>query len=327
MHQHVHAATKSRAAAFSVLSNTVLVILKLVVGLAIGSVSVISEAIHSGVDLLAALIAWFAVRESSKPADKEHPFGHGKWENVSGTVEALLIFVAAAWIIWEAIGKFLHPQEMGNVGWGVAVMGVSALANFLISSYLLRVAKATDSIALEADAIHLRADVMTSGGVMLGLAIMWVGSILFPQIDLRWVDPVAAMGVAILIFKAAWDLTREAARDLVDSSLPAQEEDWIRERIVGLGSSLRGYHQLRTRKSGSDRFVEFHLALPAEMSVGESHSNGKRITQEILERYPGADVNIHIDPCDGSCKAKCLSGCLQSEEFRRELHERWRRQQ
>lgn len=326
MHQHVHAASKSRAAAFSVLSNTILVILKLAVGMAIGSVSVISEAIHSGVDLLAALIAWIAVREASKPADKEHPFGHGKWENVSGTVEALLIFVAAAWIIWEAIGKFLHPQAMGHAGLGVAVMGVSALANFLISGYLMRVAKRTDSIALEADAIHLRADVLTSAGVMLGLGVLWGGSLLFPQVDLRWVDPVAAMGVAILIFKAAWDLTREAARDLVDSSLPAAEEEWIRGRILDLGSSLRGYHQLRTRKSGSDRFVEFHLALPAEMTVGESHSTGKRITNQILERYPGADVNIHIDPCDGSCKAKCLSGCLQAEEVRRELHERWRRQ-
>jgi len=323
VHQHTHSSSKSKAAAFSVLSNTSLVVLKLIVGIGIGSVSVISEAIHSGVDLLAALIAWVAVREASKPADKEHPFGHGKWENVSGTVEALLIFVAAGWIIWEAVGKFLHPQEMGHAGWGVGVMALSAVVNFLISAYLMRVAKATDSIALEADAMHLRADVLTSAGVMVGLGVIWIGSWLFPSVDLKWVDPVSAIAVAMLIFKAAWDLTREAARDLVDSSLPAEEEEWIRERILALGGSLRGYHQLRTRKSGSDRFVEFHLALPAESTVGESHSTGKTITNEILGRFPGADVNIHIDPCDGSCKAKCLSGCLQSEAFRKELHERW----
>lgn len=327
MHQHVHALSKSKAAAISVLSNTLLVGLKLAVGLGIGSVSVISEAIHSGVDLLAALIAWVAVREASKPADKEHPFGHGKWENVSGTIEALLIFLAAGWIIWEAVEKFLHPSAMGNVGWGVAVMGVSATVNFFLSAYLLRVAKATDSIALEADAIHLRADVLTSAGVMLGLSVVWIGSMLFPQVDLRWVDPVAAMAVAGLIIKAAWDLTREAARDLVDASLPAEEEEWIRQRILALGPSLRGFHQLRTRKSGSDRFVEFHLALPVEMTVGESHNAGKSITNVIYDRFPGADVNIHIDPCDGSCKAKCLAGCLQTEEFRKEIHARWQRKE
>lgn len=325
MHQHVHASpnAKSKAAAFSILSNSILVGLKLVVGIAIGSVSVLSEAIHSGVDLLAALIAWVAVREADKPADKEHPFGHGKWENVSGTIEALLIFVAALWIAWEAIHKLIHPAPMERVGWGVIVMGVSSLANFAISTYLLKVAKRTDSIALEADAMHLRADVVTSLGVMAGLAVMWLGRQWMPQSDLRWVDPVAALGVAGLIFKAAWDLTRQAARDLVDASLPEDEEEWIREQVLSLGDSLRGYHQLRTRKSGSNRFIEVHLAINADISVGESHSTGKLLTNRINERYHNADVNIHIDPCDGSCKAKCLAGCLQTPARQRELHQAW----
>jgi cation diffusion facilitator family transporter len=325
MHQHVHAPAneKSKAAGFSVLSNSILVGIKLVVGISIGSVSVLSEAIHSGVDLLAALIAWVAVREADKPADKEHPFGHGKWENVSGTIEALLIFVAALWIAWEVIHKLLHPAPMERVGWGVIVMAVSSVANFLISSYLFRVAKKTDSIALEADAMHLRADVVTSLGVMAGLAVMWLGRIFFPQSDLRWVDPVAALGVAVLIFKAAWDLTRQAARDLVDASLPEDEEDWIRAQVLSLGDALRGYHQLRTRKSGSNRFIEVHLAINADLTVGESHGIGKLLTNHINDRYHNADVNIHIDPCDGSCKAKCLSGCLQAPERQRELHQAW----
>ncbi len=325
MTQLSEGASKSSAAVWSVVSNTTLVGIKLVVGIAIGSVSVISEAIHSSVDLLAALIAWFAVREAEKPADKEHPWGHGKWENVSGTVEALLIFLAAGWIAWEAIGKLLHPSLVDKPGWGVLVMGISSLANLIVSTHLMRVARRTDSIALEADAMHLRADIVTSAGVMLGLVIVWGGSILFPAADLRWVDPVAALGVAALIFKAAWDLTRQAARDLVDTSLPAEEEEWIRSQILAMGDLLRGFHQLRTRKSGSNRFVEFHLALPSEMSVGESHATGKRITNEINERFPGTDVNIHIDPCDGSCKDKCVAGCLLVTARRDELHEAWLR--
>jgi cation diffusion facilitator family transporter len=212
---------------------------------------------------------------------------------------------------------------MEKVGWGVIVMAVSSLANFLISAYLFRVAKKTDSIALEADAMHLRADVVTSLGVMAGLGIMWMGRIFFPQSDLRWVDPVAALGVAVLIFKAAWDLTRQAARDLVDASLPEEEEDWIRSQVISLGDSLRGYHQLRTRKSGSNRFIEVHLAINADLTVGESHAIGKLLTNRVNDRYHNADVNIHIDPCDGSCKAKCLAGCLQSPERQRELHQAW----
>ena len=206
---------KSSVALLSVASNTILVLLKLTVGIIIGSVSVISEAIHSSVDLLAALIALFAVRTSGKPADAEHPFGHGKVENISGTVEALLIFLAAGWIIFEAVKKLKDPEPLEEVGWGVAVMMVSSAANILVSKALFKVGKETDSVALQADAWHLRTDVYTSAGVMAGLAIIWIGRIVLPGTDLNWVDPVAAIGVALLIIKAAYQLTVESARDLL----------------------------------------------------------------------------------------------------------------
>ena len=153
---------KSSVALLSVASNTILVLLKLTVGIIIGSVSVISEAIHSSVDLLAAMIALFAVRTSGKPADAEHPFGHGKVENMSGTVEALLIFLAAGWIIFEAVKKLKNPEPLEEVGWGVAVMIVASAANILVSRALFKVGKETDSVALQADAWHLRTDVYTS---------------------------------------------------------------------------------------------------------------------------------------------------------------------
>ncbi len=318
--------SKSNAAIWSVVSNSALVGLKLTVGIAIGSVSVISEAIHSGVDLLAALIAWFAVRQAEKPADKEHPWGHGKWENVSGTVEALLIFAAAVGILWGAFRKIIHPAEIENVSWGVVIMAVSSLANFIVSSHLMRVARRSDSIALEADARHLHVDILTSAGVMVGLLVMGAGHVFAPSVDLRWVDPVAAIAVSMLIFKAALDLTRQAARDLVDTRLPAEEEQWIRNRLMSFGGTICGFHHLRTRKSGSNRFVEIDIVLPAGMTVGDSHASGKRFTAELDERFPGIDVNIHIDPCDGACKSRCLAGCMLNADRQRALHEAWEAQ-
>ena len=173
---------KKRVALLSVLSNSTLVVLKLAVGLAIGSVSVISEAIHSGVDLVAAAIAYYSVRTSGIPADREHPYGHGKIENISGTVEALLIFIAAVWIFYEAIQKIVRPAPLEMAFWGVAVMFLSAVINTIVSRKLFRVGKETDSVALIADGWHLRTDVYTSAGVMLGLAV--------PSGPLRSLPPV-----------------------------------------------------------------------------------------------------------------------------------------
>ncbi len=160
---------QSRAAAVSVASNSLLIFLKVTVGLVTGSVSVLAEAIHSSLDLLAAIIAFFGLRAADKPADREHPFGHGKWENVSGSIEAVLIFIAAVWIIYEAIKRILHGGEVELLGWGIAVMAVSVVANILVSRHLFKTAKIHDSLALEADAQHLRTDVITSLGVMAGV--------------------------------------------------------------------------------------------------------------------------------------------------------------
>jgi len=305
---------KSSVALLSVASNTILVLLKLTVGIIIGSVSVISEAIHSSVDLLAALIALFAVRTSGKPADAEHPFGHGKVENISGTVEALLIFLAASWIIFEAVKKLKDPEPLEEVGWGVAVMMVSSAANILVSKTLFKVGKETDSVALQADAWHLRTDVYTSAGVMAGLAIIWIGRIVLPETDLNWVDPVAAIGVALLIIKAAYQLTVESARDLLDVSLPKDEEACIRKRIAAFAPTIRGFHRLCTRKSGSHRFVEFHMIVDPSMTIDESHRIADMLTCSIKQQYPGTTVHIHIEPCDCNSTNEGKCDCLLSSE-------------
>ncbi len=312
---------KTAVATLSVASNSCLVGLKLVVGLLIGSVSVIFEAIHSNVDLIAALIALFAVRKSGKPPDAEHPYGHGKVENVSGAIEALLIFVAAGWIIYEAVGKLRHPEPVETVGWGVAVMLVSSVANILVSRQLFKVGEETDSIALKADAWHLRTDVYTSAGVMVALGVIWLGGILWPQVALHWVDPAAAIAVALLIVKAAYDLTRDSARDLLDAKLPEEEDEWIRAFIANHGGVARGMHDFRTRKSGAHRFVEFHVLVPSDMTVAQAHDDTATLSDGIKEKFPGSAVTIHIDPCRLDCPPDCVDACFLTEEERDALGE------
>lgn len=314
---------KVRAASLSVISNSALVAVKLGVGLSIGSVSVVSEAIHSAVDLLAAVIAWFAVRFSGRPADKEHPYGHGKMENLSGAVEAALIFVAALWIVWEAIDKLRHGGGgPTSPGWGAGVMALSAIVNLFVSRNLMRVGKKTDSLALVADAMHLRTDVWTSVGVLGGLAALWIGKLVAPQWNLSWVDPVAAIAVAFLIAHAAWELTRHATGGLLDEALPEEDIAYIRDAAVSRGD-IRSLHDLKTRKSGPERIIDAHVAVDHSLTVLEGHDKGKSYKGTLLEHWPVSWINIHVDPCDGSCKPPCRSGCLLAESDRAALHTAW----
>lgn len=301
---------KAGVAALSIVSNAVLVGLKLVIGLLIGSVSVLSEAIHSAVDLVASVVAYLSVRTSAKPADARHPFGHGKYENLSGVIEALLIFVAAVWIVVEAIHKLLAPAPLEMAGIGVGVMLVSSAANWLISARLFRIGRETESIALQADAWHLRTDVYTSIGVMTGLSIIWIGYWVAPGLDLGWVDPVAALCVAALIMKAAWDLTAESVKDLLDARLPDTEEAWIKAHIRDMHPLVRGIHDLRTRKGGAIRFVEFHLMVPEDLTVVEAHGISDRVEEAIMARYPSTHVTTHIEPCRRPCTETCLRACF-----------------
>jgi cation diffusion facilitator family transporter len=304
---------KTRAALISVASNSFLVAAKLAVGFMIGSVAIISEAIHSGVDLMAAGIVLYSVRTSGKPADAGHPFGHGKIENISGTLEALLIFVAAGWIIYEAAGKFIHPEPLDTPLPGAAVMLVSCVTNIFVSRMLFRVGRETDSIALVADGWQLRTDVWTSLGVAGGLSLIWIGSWALPGTDLAWIDPACALGVAALILKTAYDLTRQAARDLMDASLPPEEEAWIRRSVEAERRIVNGYHALRTRKAGHFRFIEFHIQVDPLMSVAASHALTQKLGRAIQERIPNASITIHVEPCTGECPPACRAGCLAPE--------------
>jgi cation diffusion facilitator family transporter len=300
---------KSRVAALSVVSNSILVVFKLIVGLLSGAVSILSEAIHSGVDLVAALIAFFAVRASGKPADDKHSFGHGKFENLSAAIEGLLIFLAAGWIIYESIHKLIFPEPVDNLQWGIIVMGISAITNLFISRKLFKVGKETDSAALLADGWHLRTDVWTSAGVAVGLALYMIGRQVMPELNLHWIDPVIAMGVAGLIIKAAWELTSEAVTYLLDASLPEDEDKAIKLIIDQMSPQVMNFHNFKTRKAGSERFVEFHLVVKQDLTVKQAHDICDVITEKIKIQFPKTEVMIHTEPCLSECNGDCRGTC------------------
>lgn len=302
-------ARKQAAARLSLISNGSLVVAKTAVGLSIGSVAVLSEAIHSGIDLVAAAITYFAVRQSGVPADRSHPYGHHKIEDVSGMIEALLIFVAATWIIYEAVDKLIHPRPLTLAWWGIGVMGLSSVVNLFVSRRLFKVGKEHDSVALMADGWHLRTDVYTSAGVMLGLLLIVCWGFLLPGGDLAWLDPAVAIAVALLIMKVAWRLTRETLGELLDSALPAAEQDKLADYFRSLCPRVLSFHRLRTHKAGPVRFIDLHVVVDPQMTVAKAHELSHRIEDDIRSLFADSSTSTHIEPCDGRCKPECLENC------------------
>jgi cation diffusion facilitator family transporter len=280
---------KKLAAGFSIASNTALVVGKLIVGLMINSVSVISEAVHSGIDLVASVVAFFAVRESGKPPDKEHQFGHGKAESLSGAFEGLLIFLAIAIIINEAIHKMVKGSEVGSLNLGLVIMGISALLNTLVSRQLFKISKKSESLALEADALHLSTDVLTSIGVFIGLLL-----IKFTGIHI--LDPIIALGVAIVIGRAAYDIMRRSFKDLMDERLSEAEHAAIEKVLHEHSSHFIDFHDLRSRKSGNIREIDLHLVQRRDIKLGDAHEVCDRIEAEISKIIPKAHITIHVEP-------------------------------
>lgn len=292
---------KSKAAAVSIASNTLLILLKLVAGFFTGSISLIAEAIHSLMDLAAAIIAFISVRVADRPADEAHPFGHGKAENISGVVEGILIFVAAGIIINEAVHRLIKGATLELVEIGIGIMAVSIVVNVLVSRYLFKVSHATDSLALNADARHLTTDVMTMAGVLAGLIIVRVTGLMI-------LDPIVAILVALLIIKAAYEVVKQSFGGLMDVRLPEAEEDLVKSCIVEHSNQVVGFHGLRTRKAGSQRHIDLHLVMPCNESVAEAHRVCDHLEQHIEEKLKSVEVTIHIEPCTVEC-ADCSASC------------------
>ena len=296
---------KRRTARLSVVSNTSLVIFKLLVSWQTGAVSILSEAAHSAVDLLAALIAWAAVRKSDLPPDEKHAYGHGKIENLSGAIEAVLIVVAAVGIVWEAAQKLNQQHMPEDLELGLAVMALSIAVNWLVSGKLMTVAKSTGSQAVEADALHLRADIWTSVGVLVGLGLIyWTG--------LPWLDPAIALVVAVIVFRAGWKLTKNSFAELTDISLPAEEEERIAS-LVQTHPEVLSLHRLRTRRSGSYRLLDMHVVLGKDLPLENAHAICDQLEAELKDVFAPCDVVIHMEPCTVATEEFACAGCTQCE--------------
>jgi cation diffusion facilitator family transporter len=278
-----------------------LVTAKLVVAVITGGISILAQGIDSLLDLLAVAITFYAIKIAAKPADKEHPFGHGKVENIAAVGQAALIFAAGGCIIYAAIHKIIVGATVELTSAGIGVMIASIIASILLSRHLLKVARATDSIALEANAHNIAADVYSAAAVLGGLiAIRFTG--------LNILDPIIALGISVLIIKAAYGVLKKSFGPLIDTKLPKAEEDTIRSCIMEQGYQLVDFHDLRTRKAGAQRYVELHLTVPKDVNVEEAHQICDRIEQCIKARLPNTSVTTHVEPCSGECE-QCTASC------------------
>ena len=281
---------KRRAAALSIASNTILIGLKVMAGLATGSIAILTEAAHSGIDLIASVVAFFAVRKAEEPADRDHPYGHAKVEHVAAAIEGMLILIGAAVIVIESLRRLVDAAPVDNLGFGIAVIAASGVGNLLVSAYLTRQARATDSPALEGDAAHLRTDAMTSFGVLTSLVLVELTGI-------EQLVPLTALLVAGAIILAGLRILRRSARVLVDEALPEAELRAVRDAVEGAGGSeVVGFHMLRARRAGSRRHVDMHVQFRHGTSLERAHDLTHQITRAIRRRLRGADVLVHLEP-------------------------------
>lgn len=287
---------KTSAALVSILSNICLTLMKLLAGLITGSVAIISEAVHSGMDLVAALMAYVSVKVAEQPPDRDHPFGHGKAENLAALFEGLLIVIAGLLIIYKAAAGLIKPEPLPEIGLGALVMMLSALVNILVSRFLFRVGRRTESAALLADAWHLRTDVYTSFGVFAALGGIMLGERLAPGIDLDFLDPLCALIVALMILKAGGQLTWEAIDNLLDRRLSQEEINLIQCHIQAKAPGIKGFGEIMTRRSGSCRMIYMELKVDRSLSVEDAHQLGEELSDKIRKHFPNSQITFHLEP-------------------------------
>ena len=284
--------TRSRAAAVSIASNSAMILLKLVAGAVTGSVAILTEAIHSGIDLIASLVAFFSVRQAEEPADLNHPHGHEKFENVAAGIEGMLILVGSGIIVYAASSRLVEGGELDALGFGIVVIAFTTLVNLVVSGWLRRQAAHHESPALAGDAAHLRTDAWTSLGVLAGLALVELTGA-------DWIDPVVALLIAVAIVVTGVRVLSQSWRELVDEALPPEELESICRVIESFGpEGIIGYHKLRTRRAGPRRYVDVHVQFAGGTTLERAHELAHRLQDAIRDSLPRTDVLIHLEPED-----------------------------
>lgn len=286
---------RSGAVRLSILVVVSLIVLKVVVGIITGSLSVLAQAIDSFLDLFAVIITFLAISVAARPADESHPFGHGKAENVAAIIQAVLIFFAGGSIIFSAVRRIQTEAILEMTEAGMIVMAISIAASIFLSRYLLRTARREDSMALEANAHNIAADVYSAAAVFIGLLV-----VRFTGVTI--IDSILAGIVALYIFKVAFDILRKSFGGLVDVKLPEDEESAVRLAIIEhFGGEVVSFHRLRTRKAGNQRHIDLHLVMPKHISIEEAHDMCEHLEKDIESRWSYTEVIIHVEPCDDNC--------------------------
>jgi cation diffusion facilitator family transporter len=291
------------AARLSIIVVVCLIVLKVVVGTITGSLSIFAQAIDSFLDLFAVVVTLLAIRVAARPADTEHPFGHGKAENIAAIMQSVLIFIAGGLIIYSAVRRVQTGAALELTEAGIGVMAVSIIASIFLSRYLLGIARKEDSLALEANAHNIAADVYSAAAVFVGLLV-----VRFTGLGI--IDSILAGLVALFIFKVAFDVLRNSFGGLVDVKLPEEEENIISATIKEHAGQVVDFHALRTRKAGSQRYIDLHLVMPKDISLEEAHNMCDHLEKDIEARLPNTDVIIHVEPCDDNCE-QCDLACKE----------------
>jgi cation diffusion facilitator family transporter len=282
--------TKSGAAGLSIVSNSLLIAIKVAAAAITGSIAILTEAVHSLIDLMASVVAFTSIRKADEPADVEHPYGHQKVESLAAAIEGMLILVGAGVIIYEATRRLVEATEIETVGLGIAVMAFSGIANLCVSAYLGKQARVHESPALEGDAAHLRTDAYTSFGVLAGLLLVELtGESSF--------DAIAALAVAVAIVVSGLRIITRSSRVLVDEALPGDELERIEAALAAARPpEVAGYHKLRARRAGNRRYVDLHVQFRSGTSLEQAHALAHRMRSAIEAELPAADVLIHVEP-------------------------------
>jgi cation diffusion facilitator family transporter len=298
---HAMTAAKRRVALHSMLAATAMTLLKLAAGIFSGSLGVLSDAAHSGLDLIGAMLTFFSVQVSDKPADATHTYGHAKFESLSAFVEAGIMAISCAWIIWEALTRIVHREStLHHSLWPVLVLLLSIAVDWWRSRQLAAVAAEYNSAALKADAFHFASDIWSTLAVLAGLALSWLGEMLHIG-WLNYADPGAAVLVSLLILRLTWKLTRETSEVLLDA-MPYEVRHNI-ARAVRKVEGVLAVEQVRVRRAGSATFADLNVALPRNYTFEHTNDLVLAVTAAVQEVVPGADVVVHTVPRQSSAES------------------------
>lgn len=272
----------------SVSTAVILILIKLVAWFVTDSVSILATLLDSSLDVLASIINLIAVRHALQPADREHRFGHGKAEALAGMGQSMFIFGSAGILLLQATGRIVHPQtEMAGFELGLGVMVFSMIATLILLTFQKYVIKHTNSTAIKADALHYKTDLLVNASVIVALCLTVYGWSYF--------DPLFAIGIALFILHSAWQIAREAIDLLMDHELPDEDRAKISELVLR-HSGTQGFHDLRTRRSGTKVFIQLHLELDSTLTLFAAHAIADQIEHELEALFPEAEVMIHEDP-------------------------------